>query len=303
MKKNTLIILLIGMLFSCQEFSEKSKEKTEKSKEKNEKIIEFTDYYNREVKLTLNPETIISLSPGITEILFDLGVGEKIIGRTKFCNYPPQALEIPSIGGITDASLEQIISLQPQIVITSSMVRKDMVESIEKAGINIICLPERSNVEGVFNTLEILGKIFSKEEIADSLINNMKEELNEIKTTYHNTSNKPSIYYVVGYGATGDFTAGKNTYINEIIELSGGKNIANKVSNWSYSKEELFSNQPDYIIVRQEDLNDFINTSPYKDLKAVKEKKVLGINSSLIDCQTCRSILAIKEIASFIHQK
>ena len=186
MKKAILLFFLLGIIFSC-------KEKNSQTKEIFSQTLEFTDYYNRTVKVKHNPQTVVSLSPGITEILFDLGVGNKIIGRTKFCNYPPQALEIPSIGGITDASLEQIISLQPQIVITSSMVRKDMVESIEKAGINIICLPERSNVEGVFNTLEILGKIFSKEEIADSLINNMKEELNDIKTTYHNTSNKPGI--------------------------------------------------------------------------------------------------------------
>ena len=183
------------------------------------------------------------------------------------------------------------------------MVSKKLVESIEKAGISIICLPERSNVEGVYNTLQILGKIFNKETTADSLINNMKKELNEIKSSYNNDSKKPSVYYVVGYGATGDFTAGKNTYINEIIELSGGINVANNVSNWSYSKEELFSRQPDFIIVRQEDLNQFMNTAPYKDLKAVKEKKVLGINSSLIDCQTCRSVEAIRLIADFIHQK
>lgn len=296
MKKTILLIFLFGLFFSCKDSDSLSKETSDTN-------LEFTDYYNRKVKVKHNPETIISLSPGITEILFDLGVGNKIIGRTIFCNFPKEALQIEAIGGITDANLERIIALRPQIVITSSMVRKDFVENIEKAGISIICLPERSNIEGVFSTINILGKIFDKENTADSLINNMKNQLNEIKSTYNKESYKPSVYYVVGYGATGDFTAGKNTYINEIIELSGGRNIANNVSNWSYSKEELFAQQPDYIIVRQEDLNDFINTSPYKDLKAVKQKKVLGINSSLMDCQTCRSVEAIRIISNFIHQK
>lgn len=296
MKKTILLIFIFGLFFSCKDSDSLSKETSDTN-------LEFTDYYNRKVKVKHNPETIISLSPGITEILFDLGVGNKIIGRTIFCNFPKEALQIEAIGGITDANLERIIALRPQIVITSSMVRKDFVENIEKAGISIICLPERSNIEGVYNTINILGKIFDKENTADSLINNMKNQLNEIKSTYNKESYKPSVYYVVGYGATGDFTAGKNTYINEIIELSGGRNIANNVSNWSYSKEELFAQQPDYIIVRQEDLNDFINTSPYKDLKAVKQKKVLGINSSLMDCQTCRSVEAIRIISNFIHQK
>jgi iron complex transport system substrate-binding protein len=295
MKRIALVFCLIGMFFACQDSNRKSKETQDAT-------LEFTDYYNRKVKVKQDPKTIISISPGITELLFDLGIGNKIIGRTTFCNYPQEALQIEAIGGISDANLEKIITLSPEIVITSSMVRKDLVENIEKAGISIICLPERSNVEGVFNTLQILGKIFGKENVADSLINNMKNELDKIKSLYNKESDKPSVYYVVGYGATGDFTAGKNTYINEIIELAGGINIANNITNWSYSKEELFSKQPDYIIVRQEDLNSFINTSPYKDLNAVKQNKVLGINSSLMDCQTCRSIEAIKTIASFIHQ-
>jgi iron complex transport system substrate-binding protein len=296
MKKTVLLFFCLGLFFSC-------KESNFSNKEISDATIEFTDYYNRKVKVKQKPQTVVSISPGITEILFDLGVGNKIIGRTIFCNFPKEALQIEAIGGISDANLERIIALRPQIVITSSMVRKDLVENIEKAGISIICLPERSNIEGVFGTIKILGKIFDKENTADSLINNMKNQLNEIKSTYNDNSYKPSIYYVVGYGATGDFTAGRDTYINEIIELSGGKNIANNISNWSYSKEELFAQQPDYIIVRQEDLNHFINTAPYKDLKAVKEKKVLGINSSLIDCQTCRSIEAIRIISNFIHQK
>jgi iron complex transport system substrate-binding protein len=296
MKKTVLLFFCLGLFFSC-------KESNFSNKEISDATIEFTDYYNRKVKVKQKPQTVVSISPGITEILFDLGVGNKIIGRTIFCNFPKEALQIEAIGGISDANLERIIALRPQIVITSSMVRKDLVENIEKAGISIICLPERSNIEGVFGTIKILGKIFDKENTADSLINNMKNQLNEIKSTYNDNSYKPSIYYVVGYGATGDFTAGRDTYINEIIELSGGKNIANNISNWSYSKEELFAQQPDYIIVRQEDLNHFINTAPYKDLKAVKQKKVLGINSSLIDCQTCRSIEAIRIISNFIHQK
>lgn len=295
MKKAILLFFLLGIIFSC-------KEKNSQTKEIFYQTLEFTDYYNRTVKVKHNPQTVVSLSPGITEILFDLGVGNKIIGRTKFCNYPESVSKIETVGGITDASLEKIITLHPEIVITSSMVRKDIVESIEKAGISIICLPERSNVEGVFNTLKILGQIFEKENVADSLVNDMKIKLDQVKQSYNGQKEKPSVYYVVGYGATGDFTAGKNTYINEIIELAGGRNVANKVTNWSYSKEELFAQEPDYIIVREEDLNSFIKTTPYKDLKAVKEKRVLGINSSLMDCQTCRSIEAIKQIASFINK-
>ena len=141
MKKTVLLIFFFGLFFSCKEINSSNKEISDSK-------IEFTDYYNRKVKVKKEPQTIISLSPGITEVLFDLGVGEKIVGRTKFCNYPDAALQIEEIGGISDASLEKIITLRPEIVITSSMVSKKLVENIEKAGISLVVAASNDHSSG-----------------------------------------------------------------------------------------------------------------------------------------------------------
>ena len=89
--------------------------------------ITIRDYYGRDLTIALNPRRIVSLSPGITELLFDLKEQQRLVGRTDFCLYPAEAKNIPSVGGISDASLELICSLRPELVITASMVSKQMI--------------------------------------------------------------------------------------------------------------------------------------------------------------------------------
>lgn len=252
------------------------------------------------------PKKIVSVSPAITEIMFDLDCGDRLIGRTDFCTYPKQVKKIKSIGGINNANLEMIISMRPDLVITSSIFTKKMFQTIETSGIPIMSFKERNTIDGMYDIIKMLGDILDKKDKANEIINNSKQRLQEIKSKRENINKTkglktmPKIYYVVGFGSSGDFSAGKDTYINEIITLAGGDNIAKNSMNWSFSTEELFAKQPDYIFVRKEDSASFVNTHPYTELKAVKNKKVYGIESELMDIQTPRSIEAIEFISRVI---
>lgn len=252
------------------------------------------------------PKKIVSVSPAITEIIFDLDCGDRLIGRTDFCTYPKEVKNIKSIGGINNSNLEMIISMRPDLVITSSIFTKKMFQTIEASGIPIISFKERNTIDGMYDVIRILGDILDKKDKANEIINSSKQRLQEIKEKRENINKAkglktlPKIYYVVGFGSSGDFSAGKDTYINEIITLAGGDNIAKNSINWSFSTEELFSKQPDYIFVRKEDSASFVNTHPYTELKAVKNKKVYGIDSEIMDIQTPRSIEAIEFISKVI---
>ncbi|MCK9163030.1 MAG: helical backbone metal receptor [Bacteroidales bacterium] len=252
------------------------------------------------------PKTIISVSPAITSILFDLECGDKLIGRSDFCNYPPEVKNIKSIGGINNSNLEMIISMKPDIVITSSIFTKKMFETIETANIPIISFKETNTIDGMYDIIKVLGDILNKKDKANQIIRESKTKLQEIKTKREkiiktkNNKKMPKVYYVIGYGQSGDFSAGKNTYIHQIITLAGGDNIAKNTVNWSFSTEELFSQQPDIIFVRKEDSSNFVNTYPYNKLNAVKNNKVYGIESELMDLQTPRSIQAIEFISEII---
>ncbi len=256
--------------------------------------------------LKKTPMKVVSVSPAVTEILFALDCGDRLIGRTDFCNYPPEAKNIKSIGGINNTNLEEVIKLKPDLVITSSIFTKKMFQTIEDAGIPIISFRETNTIEGLYETIEMLGEVMDKETKAKSIIDSFKEDLKNVKIKrdsvqkIRKTTTLPKVYYVVGFGQMGDFSAGKNTFINEIITLAQGDNIAKESLNWSFSKEEIFANQPDYIFIRKEDSAQFVKTHPYTQLKAVKENKVFGIESNLMDILSPRTIKAIEFISEKI---
>lgn len=262
----------------------------------------FIDFHGRTLTLPLQPQRIVSVSPAITEIIFALQQGNRIVGRTDFCKYPPQEVSaIPSIGGLNNANHETILSLEPDVVISSSIISKEMVDKIEAAHIPVVCLPERKTVEGTLEIIAAVGTILGADSTAAELNNSIRKELTTI-TENIDTTHRPTVYYVVGFGQGGDFSAGKDTYIHDLIGLAGGKNIAGDVEGWSYSKEKLFEHNPDYIFIRREDFERFISTAPYNKLKAVKEKHVFPIESALMDLQTPRSLQAIRYIAEKIHR-
>jgi iron complex transport system substrate-binding protein len=291
-----LISVIIIVFFSCTKQSEPN-------------IGKDNYYISKKNPIKKENNRIVSVSPQITELLCDLGCKSRLVGRTDFCKYPLDIKSVPSIGGINNANLEKIISLKPDIVITSSIFTKKMFTTIEDAGIPIISFKESNKIEGMYNVITILGKITNKNNEAKALIANCKRQIQEIKTkrdsinSIRHITKKPKVYYVVGFGSSGDFSGGKDTYINEILTLSGGDNIAKESKMWSFSKEQLFKNQPDYIFVRQEDSALFVKTYPYKNLNAVKDHKVFGIESSLMDIQTPRSIKAIEFISHTISTK
>ncbi len=261
-------------------------------------------YITPNAKITNNNRRIASVSPQVTEILCELGCIDRLVTRTDFCKFPPQVEKIQTVGGINDANLELIISLRPDIVITSSIFPKKSVIVLENADLPVLSFREGSKIEDMYKVMSTLGKLVSREKVADSLINDCKSRLKTVALRCDSiikTKNitKPKVYYVVGYGASGDFSAGADTYVNEIFNLAGADNIAKNAKNWSFNKEELFKNQPEYIFVRTYDVENFKTTHPYSELEAVKKGNVFGIDD--LDNQTPRSIDAIEKIFAVIY--
>lgn len=263
-----------------------------------------TDDYGRTVVVPSEPQRVVSLSPAVTEIMFALGAGEMLVGRTDFCAYPSEAASIPSIGGISNLNVEHIFALQPDLVISGSMIPKRATDQMDAMGTPIVCVVEKPGFEALYDNITAIGRLVGKEHEADSLNKVLSCELlalseaDAIVTRQpHNTHNSqhtaPTCYYVVGFGAGGNFTAGGNTFINDIIRMAGGRNIAEDIDGWSYSMEALVKEDPDYIIVRREDSAAFCAMRPYNTLRAVREGRVIGIESGMLDLQVPRNIDAI----------
>lgn len=279
------------------------------------------DDYGRTVVVPAQPQRVVSLSPAVTEIIFALGAQDLLVGRTDFCVYPDLAADIPSIGGISNLNIEKILSLQPDLVISGSMVGKQVTDQMDQMGVPMVCVIEKPRFEALFDNIVAIGHLVGKEREADSLNallheknsrigldtvfnesmknirsikdNGVKEDLTKAINNLRYTELTPSVYYVVGFGAGGNFTAGGNTFINDIIRMAGGRNIAEDVEGWSYSLEALVKADPDYIIVRREDSAAFCTMNPYNTLDAVRSGHVIGIESGTFDLQVPRNIDAI----------
>lgn len=259
----------------------------------------FHDDYGRDIAVPEHPERIVSLSPAVTEIIFALGGENLLVGRTDFCKYPEEAQQIESIGGISNINIEKILSLKPDLVISGSMVPKKSAEHLDAMGIPLTCVIEKAQYEGLYENILSIGTLINRRHEADSLVNLLKDKILGLKSD--TLEKRPMLYYVVGFGAAGNFTAGGNTFINEIIHMAGAENIAHDIKGWNYSLEALMQANPDYILIRQEDAETFVKTSPYTELNAVKSGNVIPIESGLIDLQVPRNIEAIKLIHKWVN--
>ena len=269
-----------------------------------ESYYTYTDDYNRTVKVPNNPKRIVSISPAITEIVYALGANDKLVGRTDFCNYPPQADSVESIGGISNFSIEKLLALEPDLVLIGSMVNENMVNLITNAGITLVTVREKEHFEALFDNIEKIGTLCGHHDEALRLNDSLHRKVQEVTAGIDTAANNmPTVYYVVGYGKGGNFTAGGNTFISDIFKLCGLRNIAEDITGWNYSVEALLEADPDYIIIRKEDKDNFITTNPYTYLSAVKQGRVITIESAYIDLQVPRNVEGLLYIHNSINNK
>lgn len=285
------LTLLLGLLVGCHQQTENPKASA---------FFEWTDSYGRAVVLDTAPQRIVSLSPAITEIFYMIGAEKKLVAVSDFCQYPPEATKLPSVGGMRNINKESLLEQHPDVLLIGSMVSQKDVEAIEKMNIPVVTIKEESNIEGMADMIEVIGQITECRERANEEAARWRERIAQLKQEKAaQKDNEKSVYYVVGFGDAGDFTAPKGSHIHEIIELAGCRNIGEAVANWNVSREFLFKSDPDIIIIRAEDCDAFKSQYPYTQLSAVKKGHVYPIESGWIDIVSTRNLKAIE----FIQQK
>lgn len=260
------------------------------------------DSYGREVTIDKEPGRIISLAPNITEIVHGLGLMDRLVGRTDFCDYPVEVNDIASVGNIDDPSIEKIAELNPDLVIASSILKKESSEKIEELGITLIIFKDETSFEGVYQVIESVGKATNVQDNAAKVIEDMKQKVQDVAEKV-SSKEKPLVYYVVGFGQYGDFTAGGDTFIGQMIEMAGGENAAGDVEGWRYSLEKIVEKDPDVLICSKYfDTKAGIEAANgYKDLSAVKEGKLFEIDNNMLDRQGPRLADGLVDLAKIIH--
>lgn len=255
-------------------------------------------------------ETIVSLGPNVTEIIYALGAGDRLIGRTDYCNSPEEALSVQSVGTLYEPNLELIISLNPSIVIASSIVDPAFMESLEKAGIETLQVIKEESLNGTYELIKEIATAIGKTEEATNLVTSLKDRIEKVTsiTSQIPEDEKKSAVYIISWGDWGDYAATGDTYLNDVLEAAGAINVAKSASYWSISKELLISQDPDVVLLPKYSYSDpeadivaFKATAPYSNLKASLNDAVYSVNGDAAERQGVRTADTIEEIAQLLY--
>ncbi len=212
------------------------------------------------LSINIYSERVISLSPGITEILFELGFGELIVGNTKFCNFPPQSNSIKKIGGYLDINMEMIIDLQPDVIFhyPEHSLRLRKLKEVTK-----LVRVEHKNISDMLNSIKTIRLELKSKTAGEALIHRIKSKLNGIRNRKKNSERKKTLI-VIGRdpGQLRNITIiGNGDFLNEVLNISDGENAYNgKISYPSVSIESIIKMDPDIIIEFS-----FLEKAPSKD--------------------------------------
>ncbi|MBU3182860.1 ABC transporter substrate-binding protein [Clostridium psychrophilum] len=264
--------------------------------------LKVVDSYKRTVTIEKEPKRIITIAPNVTEAIYALGKGSSVVGRSNYDDYPNEVLKVLSVGDLLAPSIEKIVELKPDVVLTSTLFNKDVIKKLEKLNIKVIVLSDDKNFNGVYNTMFKLGQVVNAGAKAESITSEMKKKVAYV-TTKVSKAKKPTVYYIAGFGKSGDFTAGKDTFIGNMIEMAGGKNAADDVIGWKYSLEKLVQKDPDVLICSNlyDSKKSIEVTNGYKNLKAVRNGKLLEIDENIIVRQGPRLADGLEAIAKIVH--
>lgn len=238
------------------------------------------------------------LTPEVQEILFELGVGDKIIANTKFCDYPPEARSLPKVGDFRTPDIEKILSLKPDIVFVTEIVQKNVITTLKRLNLRYAVIYSR-NLEEMFENIIKIGKIVKKEQEALEIVKRLKSELKLL--TYSKT--RPKVFPVLWDNPI--YTAGAETIIDDVITKAGGTNPAKEYKKGYFIVNEEFvvTYKIDFLLLCDRNIN--INSTFIKMLKQNNPslKVIKEINPDIILRASPRIIEGIKELNKILYER
>ncbi len=230
--------------------------------------------------LNKSPKKIISLSPGITEKIFALGGEDLLVGRTIFAKYPKEVENIDIVGNMFEPNLEIILDKKPDMVIVETHFREKLMTTLNSLGIETTKYQTPADIPEIHRSILDLGILLGRHSEARGLNASLKDKINYTKYLLKGKKT-PKVYYVLASGKT-DITPGGDTFINSLIELAGGENIAKDKSGWRYSLEELILNDPNIIFGGKRNIDNMLRDENYDLLSAVQNKKYYAVSDDSV---------------------
>ncbi|KXH83939.1 ABC transporter substrate-binding protein [Sporosarcina sp. HYO08] len=269
--------------------------------------ITLTDAVGNEITFEKAPETIVSMMPSNTEILFGLGLNDEIVGVNDYDDYPAEVADKEKIGGL-EFNVEKIVSMTPDIVFAHESglgTGEAGLQQIRDAGIPVFVVKNAANFDETYTTIETIGKATGKSKEAGEIIEGMKAKVEEVLAKTASVEQKRSVF-VETSPAPEIYTPGKNTFMNQMLDMIGAENIAADQEGWVMMEpEEIVKRNPDVIIV----MYDYIETAVedvyardgFDTITAIQNKAVMQVKENITSRTGPRLAEGLEEIAKAVY--
>ena len=270
--------------------------------------ISVVDDQGRPFVLASPPRRIVSLAPNITEILFALGLGDQVVGVTRFCDYPEEARRKPKIGGLIDPSPEMIQSLAPDLVIAFRGNPLRTIDRLRAIGLPVFVLNIGKDIDSIFPLLDKIGLVTHRETETVRIAAGLRSRLDDLRNSLRGVRESPRVF--IALRGNGLWTCGRESYINDLIVKCGAKNVAGGIEgDWlHYSLEQIVKDDPEIIIILARSLSDFeqsrdrfLGDHRLRGIAAVKGKRVYFLDENITSRFGPRLVTALEETARKIH--
>src|SRR5216117_2621851 len=263
----------------------------------------LTDFQNRSVTVPARPERLVSIGPSITAFLFALGAGPRVVGVNDFSDEPAEAATREHVGGIK-VNFEKVIALKPDLVF-SVKFSDGTIEKLQSASLNVLVVDPQS-VSDVAKTATLLGKAVGSD--GEALAHSIQQRVDAVRTKIATTTTRPRVYHEIDASDPAKiFTVGPGSYINDLIDIAGGANIAARAASAypQLSAEEILRSDPEIIVLAASDYAakpaQVAARQGWSVIAAVKSGHILTIEPNLINRPGPRVGEAAEAYAKLVH--
>lgn len=268
-------------------------------------VITLTDDAGNTVTLDGPADRVVSLAPANTEIIYALGGGDKLVGVTTYCDYPPAAKKKVKIGDFQTPNVERIASVGAQVVFATGGIQENITDSLEKLDIKVFVVDPRT-IDRMFTDMESMGKIMGLEGEAKEQVEKLRERVAAVKEKVkaEGLAKKPTVFFEVFNQPL--MTAGKGTLIDSMIKTTGGTNVGASAGTDfpQYSDEQLITDNPDIFIAvkgSQSNPEDIAKRPGYSQMKAVKDGRVFVVEDNLFVRPGPRLVQGLEQLARMVQ--
>jgi len=267
--------------------------------------ISVTDLLGRTMTIPESPSRVVSLAPNITEIVFALGEGHRLVGVTRYSDYPEAAKQIQKVGSYVHLDLERIISLAPELCLAIKDGNpREAVSRLESLGIPVYAVDPR-NLESVLEALQRIGELLGAEEKAHRIVQEIQQRIQKVESRVHQVSHRPRVFFQIGVSPI--VSVGTHTFIHELIVQAGGINVAEGPTPYPrFSREQVLGLSPDIVIITSMARSAVFSKvkaewEQWEDMPAVRNNRVFVQESNLFDRPSPRLVDALEVLVRLIH--